>query len=79
MAIERPKNRKAFGRVQLAAIRDQGTSAWLVWVVAEGAAGVPLWERGYRNFRRSFADSLAVLGLSKLGLTPASLGAGGAS
>ena len=79
VAIERPKNRRALGRVQFAAIRDAATTGWLTWVVAECDPGRPLFPRGYRGFASRFAAVLVSLGLQRLQLTPASLRAGGCS
>ena len=79
LAIERPKNRRALGRVQFAAVRHQPASAWLGWIVAEVGAGRPRWPSGYRRLASMFQSVVRLVGLGDLKLSLAGLRAGGAS
>ena len=77
VAIRRPKNKRAMGRVQFATIRDEATTRWLAWITAEHRPLDPLWPRGYRNLAVRFKQLVDTLGLKPLNLTLASLRAGG--
>ena len=77
VVIERPKNRRALGKVQHAAIRDSSATAWLMWIADACPLDENLWPRGSRALCHHFRHVIDLLGLRDMGLTLAGLRAGG--
>ncbi len=73
------KNRRVFGRIQIAVLGDKSCLDWLTWLIRRLPAGLRSMPGGTAKLRKLFARTIDVLGLEGLGLTPASLRAGGAT
>ena len=79
MTVLNGKNRRVFGRVQIA-ILDRGRSLdWLSWLVRGMDNEVRLFHGGTAKFRRLFHTAVKALHLESLRLSPAGLRAGGAT
>ena len=78
LTIVNGKNRRVFGRVQVAILEDPRTLAWITWLVTDMNPGVKLFHGGTAKFRRLFKLALKALSIP-LKLTPAGLRAGGAT
>ena len=79
LTISNGKNRRIFGRIQIAMVDCERVIAWLTWLTAGMASHARLQPGGTATFRRLFKTCIQALGLEGLGLTPASLRAGGAT
>ena len=79
LTITNGKNRRVFGRIQMAAIHDTRALRWLSWLIREMPDDARLLPGGTPKFRKIFADVVKDIGVAGLGLTPASLRAGGAT
>lgn len=74
-----PKNRAFMGRLQVRMVRDFAAIAWMEWYVEGMSPSAPLWPFSDHIFRVCLQTSLEHFGLEKLGITVASLRAGGAT
>ena len=79
LTIVDPQNRAYMGRLQARTVRDGFSVRWLQWLVADCSSETALWGRGSDLFGKLLGTALAALGLQNLGITPASLRAGGAT
>ena len=79
LTIVNGKNRRVFGRIQIAMCDSALTLCWLEWLTTGMAPQARLLPGGTSAFRRLFNLTLEALGLRGLNLTPASLRAGGAT
>jgi hypothetical protein len=77
--ITNGKNRRVFGRIQIASIRDARCLRWLSWLLAGMDLDMRLLPGGTQKFRSIFSQIVKDLEIQDLGLTPASLRAGGAT
>ncbi len=76
LTVTNGKNRRVFGRIQIAMVDRPTTLSWLM----SGMEGhCRLLPGGTSAFRRLFSLTIKALGLESLRLTPASLRAGGAA
>ena len=73
------KNRRVFGRIQIAMLDEGRGVDWLTWLVSGLDKKSRLFHGGTGKFRKLFAVAVKALRLESLGLTPASLRAGGAT
>ena len=79
LAIRSPKTKHRHGRVQFALLQDEGTLRWLRWLVDQLPTRARLWPVGRDKFVSLFRQLLRRCGLERLGLSPSSLRAGGAT
>ena len=79
LTISNGKNRRVFGRIQIAMLDQPRTLRWLSWLTAGMDPHARLLPGGTAAFRRLFKLAVEGLGLQSLRLTPASLRAGGAT
>ena len=79
VTITNGKNRRVFGRVQIASLCDSRCIAWLSWLMAGMDLDARLLPGGDGKFRSIFAQIVKDLDIQDMGLTPASLRAGGAT
>ncbi len=79
LTIINGKNRRVFGRIQIALTDDTSAIQWLSWLTSGMIGEARLFPGGTAKFRRLFAVVVKALGITAMGLTPASLRAGGAT
>ncbi len=79
VTVTNGKNRRMFGRVQIAVLDNDRVLRWLSWLSAGLPVAVHLLAGGTARFRALFKQAIHALGLQSLGLTPSSLRAGGAT
>ena len=79
LGIENPKNRRQMGKRQVCKIDNELATKWLAWLTSGLDPDVKLFPSSYGKFLSLFKIALAELGLTHLGLTPASLRAGRAT
>ncbi len=79
LGIENPKNRRQMGKWQVCKIDNELATKWLAWLTSCLDPDVKLFPSSYGKFLSLFKIALAELGLTHLGLTPASLRAGRAT
>ena len=79
LTITNGKNRRVFGRIQLAKVDRPITLEWLSWLTSGMEGHCRLLPGGTSAFRRLFSLTIKALGLESLRLTPASLRARGAT
>ena len=79
ITITRPKTRATAGRMQFCLIHDALTIAWMEWFCVDVPPFVKLFPLSPQRFRQLWDRALESLRLGNLGLTPASLRAGGAT
>ena len=77
ICIRNPKNRRSFGKQQVATADDQRVIDWLGWLTAVLAPTAQVFQGGTIRFRRYMAKALDALGLATAGFTPGGLRAGG--
>ena len=77
--IRDPKNRAFMGRLQVRMIRDPAAIEWLSWYAPCLPPSALLWPFSEHSFRTCLADCCKFFDVAHLGLTPASLRAGGAT
>ncbi len=73
------KNRRVFGRIQVAIVDDQVALSWLSWLVKGMRGDSRLFHGGPGKFRSLFRKVVVALGLESPKITPAGLRAGGAT
>ena len=74
-----PKNRAFMGRIQVRMVRDSNAIAWMSWFVSSLPPETPLWCYSQHAFKTCLTSCLQFYGVDHLGITPASLRAGGAT
>ncbi len=79
MTVVNGKNRRIFGRIQIALLDEGIGLRWLTWLTRGMNPGTRLFHGGTAKFRRLFAVATRALGVESLKLNPASLRAGGAT
>ncbi len=79
ITIENAKNRAFMGRLQVRSVRDTASVQWLAWLTSDLDSEDKIWAFTPLLFRRLLAESLQFLGAAGLGITSASLRAGGAT
>ena len=79
LTIMNAKNRRLFGRIQVAVCEDVRAIDWLTWLIHALPGTARLAPGGTPRFRKYFDRCVRALGIAHLGLTPASLRAGGAT
>jgi hypothetical protein len=79
LAITNPKTRAFMGRTQFAIIKDVITIRWLQWLLVGLPPLCRIWIGTTSSFRALFRSITDELCISHLGLSPASLRAGGAT
>ena len=79
LTVTNGKNRRVFGRIQIAMVDRPTTLSWLSWLTSGMEGHCRLLPGGTSAFRRLFSLTIKALGLESLRLTPASLRAGGAT
>ncbi len=79
LTIVNGKNRRVFGRIQIAMVDSPQVVSWLTWLCNGMEGHMRLLPGGAAAFRKYFKLTCEALGLTSLKLTPASLRAGGAT
>ena len=79
LTILNGKNRRVFGRIQVAILECPTAVAWLGWLSKGMASGVRFAPGGTGKFRELFHEAARGLGIADLCLTPGGLRAGGAT
>ena len=79
VTITNGKNRRTFGRIQIAAIHEVRVIEWLQWLTTGMEPEARLLPGGTQKFSKMFHLVAGELGLSNMKLSPASLRAGGAT
>ena len=79
LTISNGKNRRVFGRIQIAMVDSPRVMAWLSWLTHGMEPHQRLMPGGTAAFRRMFKRCVEALGLEDMRLSPASLRAGGAT
>jgi hypothetical protein len=73
------KNRAFMGRLQVRSVRDERAVAWTQWLASGKGPEEKLWRLSQASFARFIQTLSEYLGVGHLGITPASLRAGGAT
>ena len=79
LALLSPKNSRTMGRQQVCLISNTVVVRWLVWLCSGMHPDTLLFAGGTGKFRSLFQEACDTLGIGSMGLTPASLRAGGAT
>jgi hypothetical protein len=77
--LERPKNRRSYGRVQYSMISDPWVVAWVTWLTADAPRSLHILPGGTVSLRRVIKDLARLLHVEDLGLLASSLRSGGAT
>jgi len=77
VALASPKNKAHMGRNQYATVSDSATVQYFRWFLTGLQSEVLLWPYGRARFAAMLCYILGILGLSDVGITPASFRPGG--